>query len=92
MGETFQDLKVAFTSALLNRRLCWTKEGHLGLVPRFTRQGDKIIVAPGSPVPFVVREIGTGFCHFIGECYIDGIMDGEAFKTPGQGLEDIGLV
>jgi hypothetical protein len=30
--------------------------------------------------------------RFIGECYIDGIMDGEAFKTPGRGLEDIDLV
>jgi hypothetical protein len=92
MGNAFQELKVAFRSALFNRRLCWTKGGHLGLVPRFTKQGDKVIVVPGSPVPFMVREVGKGSYHFIGECYIDGIMDGEAFKTPGQGLEDIGLV
>jgi hypothetical protein len=92
IGETFEDLKVAFRSALLNRRLCWTKKGYLGLVPRFTRQGDKIIVVPGSSIPFVVRQVGMGSYHFIGECYIDGIMDGQAFNDQGQGLEVIGLV
>jgi hypothetical protein len=92
MGNAFHELKVAFRSALLNRCLCWIKKGHLGLVPRFTNQGDKIIVVPGSPVPFVVREVGMRSYRFIGECYIDGIMDGEAFKTPGRGLEDIDLV
>jgi hypothetical protein len=92
IGRTFQDLKEAFKSALLNRCLCWTTKWHLGLVPRFAKQADKIIVVPGSPVPFVVREDGKGMYHFIGECYIDGIMDGEAFRNHGQRLEDGGLV
>ena len=92
MGMKFQELKEAFKSALLNRLLCWTKEGHLGLVPRFAKQDDNVVVVPGSPVPFVVRRIGKGTYHFIGECYIDGIMDGEAFENQGQELEDINLV
>lgn len=92
MGVKFQELKEAFKLALLNRRLCWTKEGHLGLVPRFAKQDDNVVVVPGSPVPFVVRRIGKGTYHFIGECYIDRIMDGEAFKNQGQELENITLV
>lgn len=92
LGGAFQDLKVAFKSALLNRRLCWTKEWHLGLVPRFAKEDDLIVVVPGSPVPFVVRQAGKGSYHFIGECYIDGIMDGEAFKMQGKGIEEFDIV
>jgi len=92
MGVKYQELQEAFKSALLNRRLCWTKKGHLGLVPRFAKQDDHVVVVPGSPVPFVVRPFVKRTYHFIGECYIDGIMDGEALKNQGQLLEDIGLV
>ncbi|KAM0713931.1 hypothetical protein Q7P37_010893 [Cladosporium fusiforme] len=77
-GKLFQDLRAAFKSAVFNRRLCWTKKGHLGLVPRFAKQGDCVAVVPGSPVPFVIRRAGERkgrlLHRLVGESYIDGIM------------------
>lgn len=95
-GRTFVDLKEAFRSAVLNRRLCWTAKGHLGLVPRFAKEGDRVVVVPGSPVPFVVRrasERDAGFSYrFVGECYIDGIMHGEVMADSNLGIVDLDLV
>lgn len=95
-GRTFKELQEAFKSAVLNRRLCWTKEGHLGLVPRFAKQDDYVVVVPGSPVPFVVRRVDRGdgrlLYRFIGECYVDGIMNGEVVADEERGLRDLDLV
>lgn len=95
-GRTFVGLKEAFKSAVLNRRLCWTTKGHFGLVPRFAKQDDCVVVVPGSPVPFVVRrasESDTGSSYrFVGECYIDGIMHGEVMADNGLELVDLDLV
>jgi hypothetical protein len=95
-GRTFLDLREAYKSAVLNRRLCWTKKGRLGLVPRFARPGDCVVVVPGAPVPFVIRPVGKGEVvsahHFIGESFVDGIMHGEAMADSEIGVIDICLV
>lgn len=96
-GRLFQDLRVAFKAAVLNRRLCWTKKGHLGLVPRFTNRGDCVAVVPGCPVPFVVRRAGERddgavLYRFVGEGYVDGIMHGEALADDRIELIDLDIV
>ena len=49
----------------------------MGLVPDFTRRGDLIGIINGSITLFVLRAKGESF-EFIGECYVQGIMYGEA--------------
>ena len=49
----------------------------LALVPDFARAGDLVCIMNGSPTPFVLRKRGQDF-EFIGECYVHGIMYGEA--------------
>lgn len=60
-------------------RFCVTQNGYMGNVPPSTLPGDKICVLYGARVPFVLREEGASY-RIIGDCYIHGLMDGEAFQ------------
>jgi len=74
-----------FTNSILKfttaRNMCVTSEGYLGRVPRGSEIGDTICILFGGCVPFVLRDTGDGYFKFIGECYIHGIMDGEAMDS-----------
>jgi hypothetical protein len=63
--------------ACYGRRLIWTDTGKLGLVPRNTEASDMICVLFGCSVPVILRP-KDGRYIVIGECYIDGMMNGEA--------------
>lgn len=53
----------------------------VGMVPTSALPGDVVAVFPGARVPFVLRGVqGQGTFQLIGECYIDGIMHGEAVR------------
>jgi hypothetical protein len=65
---------------LRGRNFCITDGGYLGSVPHGTLIGDRICILFGSTVPFVFRECSQGYFTLIGECYVHGIMDGEAMK------------
>lgn len=65
------------------RRLMVTKEGFLGVAPRRAQKGDIVCVLFGCSVPVVLRKHDNNdeyenLCEFVGECYVDGIMNGEA--------------
>jgi hypothetical protein len=59
------------------RKLLTTREGYLALGPRSTQSGDTIAILLGCQVPVVVRQ-HTFRCEFVGTCYLNGIMQGEA--------------
>ena len=72
------------------RRLIKTKGGtgendlpRLGLAPQLTKKRDLICILYGCSVPVVLRKKHAGkpdeHYEFIGECYVHGIMEGEAF-------------
>ena len=51
-----------------------------------TRVGDVVCVLSGGDVPFILRQVGNkGEYKLIGECYVAGIMHGEALD---MGLEE----
>jgi hypothetical protein len=60
------------------RKFFTTADGRMGLCPRKTQIGDSIVVLHGGSVPYVLREIRPNVWKFVGECYVDGIMFGEA--------------
>jgi hypothetical protein len=65
-----------------SRRLCLMDDGRVGLVPMSARANDMICIVVGGQVPFVVRPTVDGSSYrLIGECYMSGIMDGEALMT-----------
>ena len=62
----------------------------LGLVPDFARSGDIICVLFGSTIPVILPKAGDDF-EFIGECYVHGIMYGEAVSWSQQGDESLSI-
>ncbi|OCK72944.1 hypothetical protein K432DRAFT_273065, partial [Lepidopterella palustris CBS 459.81] len=66
------------------RRVCRTADGRLGVVPATTQIGDEIFVIRGMQTPYVLHaapaENSTDdvWYRIVGECYIDGIMEGQA--------------
>ncbi|KAL9069584.1 MAG: hypothetical protein Q9157_006112 [Trypethelium eluteriae] len=61
------------------RRFLITKNGYIGLGPRETKVGDSIVILQGGRVPVVARRAASGHWRVVGESYIHGIMQGEAF-------------
>jgi hypothetical protein len=49
-------------------------------VSRRAQKEDVVCVFYGGSIPFVVRKIEDGYWRMIGECYIDGLMQGEAIQ------------
>lgn len=57
-------------------------EALIGLAPRESQLGDRIIVAFGGSVPLLIRrveDLGQDYWKLIGEMYLHGKMHGEAF-------------
>ena len=75
------NLMAALKEATVYRRFIITSGAFVGLAPHDAQEGDGIFIFLGGQVPYVVREKGGAKYQFIGECYIHGVMDGEAMKT-----------
>jgi hypothetical protein len=87
-------------SVVWNRRVFLTegtgsgKEKMLGLCPPATKERDIITVLFGCSVPVVLRMVsfeGERFYRLVGECYVHGMMDGEAipdWKAPQYPYSD----
>lgn len=70
---------------------CTTEEGRFGQVRSQARNGDLIYVILGAELPFVLRPTGKGTYTLIGECYIHGLMAGEALSDDRYETVDIVL-
>jgi len=60
-----------------SHRLIETDDGYLGLAPKGTLPGDKIVILKDCPVPMVLRKVANYYLN-IGSCFIAGLMEGEA--------------
>lgn len=65
-------------SCVVNRRFMRTKGGYIGLVSDLASAGDSVGVFEGAKVPLVLRSKGSDW-ELIGDGYVHGIMDTEAF-------------
>jgi hypothetical protein len=75
---------------LKEKRPFLSEYGYVGLGPSYMRPGDVIVVLNGANVPFIIRPADEGKYRFMGECYCDGIMDGEIISRRTK--EEIVLV
>jgi len=68
--------------AAFTRRFCITRNGRFGQVRNNTRKGDLVCVVVGAQVPLVIRPPDRGddvqTYELIGDCYLEGVMHGEA--------------
>jgi Heterokaryon incompatibility protein (HET) len=82
VDETDRILNASFERTMrkkiYGRRLMTTETGYIGLGPLASRKGDKVCVLFGCSTPVVLRPLPNGGYKFIGECYVHGIMEGEA--------------
>ena len=60
------------------RLLITTADGRLGLAPEGTEAGDRVCVVLGCDSPLILRPRDSLNHEVVGECYMDGIMAGEA--------------
>ncbi|KAL9018203.1 MAG: hypothetical protein Q9185_004476 [Variospora sp. 1 TL-2023] len=58
------------------------KEGLIGMAPEACRENDCIVVLLGCQSPMVLRPTDDGSFLVVGECYVQGLMDGEALLGP----------
>jgi len=63
-----------------------SEKGLMGIAPCDMRKGDVIAVLFGARTPFVLRPSkpldGRGLYTIVGDCYVDGFMEGKALRVP----------
>ncbi|CAJ2505370.1 Uu.00g127640.m01.CDS01 [Anthostomella pinea] len=55
-----------------------TYSGHIGIIDGAGQPGDEVFVVLGCNIPMRLRPCRTGEYAVVGDCYVHGIMDGEA--------------
>jgi hypothetical protein len=61
----------------------------IGLAPQGSQRGDIICIFFGCSVPVVLRGQDNGEFQFVGECYVHGVMDGEAVDPIPAGSKEV---
>ena len=88
MSPTFwEDLQLCCTG----KKLFSTTSGHIGLGNVTLEPGDLVCVFLGGRTPFIVRPVDRKY-KFVGECYLHGIMQGEALEEGLQKRQLITLI
>jgi hypothetical protein len=72
----------------LLRRLIRTSKGYLGIASMYAEVGDAVCVLFGGKVPMILQRLRRGWAC-TSECYVHGIMDGEAVRdTPAEEVQN----
>lgn len=75
---------------LTKRSFFVTTGRRLGLGPLETKRGDAVYVVPGGDVPYIVSATDLDEGHrrnkLVGECYVEGLMIGEAIDAWREGV------
>ncbi|KAB8298563.1 hypothetical protein EYC80_000742 [Monilinia laxa] len=93
-GTSDEDLRNASSWAanvLAWRRLIGTNHGRIGLTVAASREGDSIVILSGCSVPLVLRRDGMGW-KLVGECFVYGLMDGEAAGFVKNGRAEVEVI
>lgn len=81
-----ENFKEAFVTACTQRRIFSTEKCHIGLGPRAMQPGDHVCLLEGATVPIILRPSKDGF-KVVGEAYVSGVMQGEAWEIGMGGTE-----
>ena len=85
--EYAQLYSLAVMDAAYGRRVIVSQHGYIGLCPYSTRRSDCIVAFNGGKTAYILRETyrnGTMNFTYVGEAYIHGFMDGEAFQDTSE--------
>ncbi|MCJ1287260.1 hypothetical protein MMC26_006608 [Xylographa opegraphella] len=84
---------ISYSEACSGRRFFITKKGYFGIGPAELEEGDEIYILAGGKHPFALRpSLGPQPDTFelVGDCYVHGIMDGEAVSDQSRSRKNIG--
>ncbi|KAF2187100.1 hypothetical protein K469DRAFT_705656 [Zopfia rhizophila CBS 207.26] len=83
-------------SKIIGRVFFLTEQGYVGLAPNGVMPGDEIAIIMGGDLPVAIRNVGFSLegekYALLGECYVHGLMDGEALKDGTGNATNIVLV
>jgi hypothetical protein len=82
-----QDFLQTFGFGAHGRAFVRTEGGRIGLAPKHTLPGDKVVILWNAGSPYVLMPVGNGNFKLVGEAYIHGLMYGEALEGR-QGVGD----
>jgi Heterokaryon incompatibility protein (HET) len=68
-----------YLTMAFGRRLARTEKGYLALVPARAKVGDSITLCKGGKTPLILRPFEASW-ELVGDSYVHGIMNGEAFN------------
>ena len=95
-GKWVRSISSQVAAATLNRRFFVTEKGYFGLGPATTKPGDLVCILLGGRVPYTIRKtvdadasnkMSDTQCtsyRFVGDAYVQGIMNGEAVQDLGS--------
>lgn len=92
----FSNFRKSFFIATQDQCLFRTNKGYIGLSDN-PRPEDEVWILSGGRVPFVLRPYldnsgHTGSYALVGDCYVHGIMDGEAAEALDGEAEDVCII
>ncbi|KAM0467619.1 hypothetical protein ACHAP7_011745 [Fusarium lateritium] len=79
ISQSYEYIKM-FTQYSAGRRVFLTDEGHLGMSCLPATEEDSVWVISSCPVPLVLTHRVDGSYQLVGDCYVHGIMRGEAVE------------
>jgi hypothetical protein len=73
-------VEALYQNMTFGRRVMKTQSGYVGLAHFQSQVGDIVCLLAGCTVPMVLRKGEQGY-KFVGEAYVHGIMDGQAWEA-----------
>ncbi|CZR65443.1 uncharacterized protein PAC_15343 [Phialocephala subalpina] len=80
------------TEICKGRRLAVLQKHWIMLGPAQAKKGDFIGIIHGSSIPWVLRPKGMGTYEVVGQCFVDGVMYGEAVDWTEDDAETLVLI
>ena len=87
MSKSFRDDERAVYLRIGLRTFFVTKKGYFGIGPPDAKEDDRVCILSGCSVPVLLRRnrgriagLAAETWYFVGECFVLGIMDGEAVQ------------
>ncbi len=81
LSDDFDFFDFELASHFRSWRFFTTMNGYAGVGPNTCQPGDKVVVIFGCASPLILRPVET-HNELVGECYVHGIMHGEAMRGP----------
>jgi hypothetical protein len=91
-GEDIRLVECLLQYTMFNRCFGMTVGARMGQMPQNAKIGDLICVLYGGSVPYVLRPCGNGQYTYVGDCFVYGLMDGEALDMEDIKTKEFALV